>query len=102
MTKTKKTSTKQSEYSARIYTAAEAREEYNNGGIKDRVIVSLSYPNDHVPMIGFGAFLRGEFFVRQAELPSDDAVAEALGQKQFDDLAAFLKTLQDPEDVKTA
>lgn len=98
MTKTKKPKAKkQSEFSDIIHTAAEAREAYNNGAIQDRVIVALSYPNDHVPMIGFGAFVRGEFFVRQAELPSDDAAAEALGQKQYDDLVAFLKTVQDPE-----
>lgn len=81
----------------KTYSAADARAANNNGKIKDREIIALEYPDDHVPMIGFGAFVRGEFFVRQAELPSDDAAAEDLGHKQYDALVALLKTVKDPE-----
>lgn len=88
----------QKEPKVKTYSAAEARAANDNGTIQDRVIVALSYPSDHVPMVGFGAFVRGQFFVRQTEIPSSDEAAEKIGQKQYDDLVAFLKTVKDEDE----
>ena len=78
-------------------TAAELREAYNNGTIQDRQILALEYPSPHAPMLGFAAFVRGQLFVRQAELRSgDDERRGIISQQQREDLENFLKTVQDP------
>ena len=77
-------------------TAAKARESYNNGKIKDRDVFRLKYPPEHVPLVGYGAFVRDQMFTRQREFRNPEHKKE-LETSVLEELEKFLKTIQDPE-----
>ena len=80
-------------------TASGARREYNNGNIKDRQIFKLKYPGDK-NLVGYCAFVRGEMFTRQRELPEKHSEEERVAVEQIvrEDLEKFLTTINASED----